>query len=98
MSDRRKLKKIMTDDDLIALPRVSRRAFIAGAGGVLGAAALGVRGALAEDEGGQGGQILTGEGEKQLGDMSDDDKDESKKDVDDNGAEMLTDEGIKIEE
>lgn len=50
MSDHKKPKATLTDDDMVTSPKLSRRLLIAGAGVALGAATLGARPALADDD------------------------------------------------
>ena len=99
MSDQKTPKETFTDDDMVTSPRLSRRLLIAGAGVALGAATLCGRAAFAEEhDADEGAEILTDEGEKDVGDKGDDKKDASESDAADKGAEILTDEGIKTED
>ena len=102
MSDDKKQKQTLTDDDMVTSPKLSRRLLLTGAGVALGAATLGAGTAFADekdndgdsgddmDKGGGGEDMDKGDDKDQGGgedkDRGDQDKDPDDKDEDDNDA------------
>lgn len=77
MSDDKKQKGSLTDEDMITSPKMSRRVLLATAGVALGAATLGGHAAFAEDK--DAGE-KDGEGGPDDKDPDDDEKDAAEKD------------------
>lgn len=78
MSDDKKQKGSLTDEDMITSPKMSRRVLLATAGVALGAATLGGHAAFAEDKDGGDDQDAS---DKEEGGPDDKDPDDDEKDA-----------------
>ena len=85
MSDDKKVRLSLTDEDMVTSPRLSRRTLLAGVGIALGTVALAGRSAMAEEKDKADAEADKGDAEadQDKGDAEDDkDKGEAERDAD----------------
>jgi hypothetical protein len=84
MSDDKKVRLTLTDEDMVTSPRLSRRTLLAGVGIALGTVALAGRSAMAEEKDKADAEADKGDAEddKDKGDAEDKDKGDAEDDKD----------------